>query len=193
MEALLVIDYSYDFVANDGALTLGAQAQAIQPTLTSLLNSFIKTNNPVIFVCDDHDRNNPYHPEWHLFPLHCLSGTRGQKLYGDIEQFYLANSGHQNIHYLPKQRYSAFCGTSLDLLLRERCITKIHLAGLATDICILHTAIAAYNLNYELIIHEEAMAGFTPEGHNWALAHMKNILGATIIKEKVAYKETMNK
>jgi nicotinamidase-related amidase len=79
-----------------------------------------------------------------------------------------------------KTRYSAFAGTDLDLRLRERHVDTLHLVGVCTDICVLHTAVDAYNLNYNLIIHQGAVAALTDEGNQWALDHFKNVLGATI-------------
>ncbi|KRN28952.1 hypothetical protein IV38_GL001163 [Lactobacillus selangorensis] len=65
--------------------------------------------------------------------------------------------------------------------MRERHIDTLHLAGVATDICVLHTAISAYNLNYNLVVHRNAVATFNPGGQEWALNHFKNALGATIV------------
>ena len=46
---------------------------------------------------------------------------------------------------MDKTRFSAFAGTDLELLLRARGITELHLVGVCTDICILHTSVDAYN------------------------------------------------
>lgn len=184
MKALITIDYSYDFVANDGALTIGAAAQAIEPELVNLLKTFINDNDDyVVFACDNHKSGDIYNPEYRLFPPHCIIGSPGQKLYGTVNQLYQKYKENKNIYYLPKQHYSAFCGTDLDVKLRERRINEIHLAGLATDICLLHTAINAFNLSYDIVVHENATAGFSPEGHKWAINHMHKVLGAKIVKQ----------
>ena len=88
------------------------------------------------------------------------------------------NSGRDNND---KTRYSSFAGTDLDLRLRERHVDTLHLVGVCTDICVLHTAVDAYNLGYQLVIHENAVASFDAAGHDWALRHFKNTLGATIV------------
>ena len=46
---------------------------------------------------------------------------------------------------MDKTRYSAFAGTDLEMKLRERGIEEVHLVGVCTDICVLHTAVDAYN------------------------------------------------
>ena len=81
---------------------------------------------------------------------------------------------------LDKTLYSSFCGTPLDLRLRERKVDTVHLAGVCTDICVLHTAIAAYDLNYQIVVHEKAVATFDLAGQVWAMKHFKNVLNAQI-------------
>ena len=56
------------------------------------------------------------------------------------------------------------------------------LTGVLTDICVLHTAIDAYNLGYKLEIPAAAVASLTKENHDWALSHFQNVLGAKIIE-----------
>jgi len=67
------------------------------------------------------------------------------------------------------------------LKLREREITELHLIGVCTDICVLHTAVDAYNKGFEIVIHKNAVASFNQTGHEWALSHFEQTLGATII------------
>lgn len=65
-------------------------------------------------------------------------------------------------------------------MLRERQVDTIEIVGVCTDICVLHTAISAYNLNYQLIIPKKGVATFNEAGHQWALTHFKTTLGAQV-------------
>lgn len=181
MKALISIDYTNDFIADDGALTTGSVGQQIESEILNLTKSFIQNNQFIVFAIDSHDPSDKYHPENKLFPPHNIIGTFGQQLFGNLHTLYQKHQNSDNIYWMNKRRYSAFCGTDLDLRLRERHITEIHLVGVCTDICILHTAIDAYNLGYKLIIHQNAVASFDPIGHQWALKHFQNTLGATVI------------
>lgn len=181
MKALLSIDYTYDFVATAGKLTTGAAGQAIEPTLVQLTKDAIANDDFVVFAIDGHDEKDQYHPEMKLFPPHNLIGTAGRELYGSLKAVYAKNQDRQNVYWIDKRHYSAFSGTDLDIRLRERGITELCLTGVCTDICILHTAVDAYNLGYKLVIPEQAVASFDPVGHDWALQHFKNTLGATLI------------
>ncbi len=44
-ELLIIVDYQYDFVANDGLLTAGEKAQNIENNIYTLANEYIKNNN----------------------------------------------------------------------------------------------------------------------------------------------------
>jgi len=181
MRALINIDYTYDFIADDGALTCGKPGQAIEEEVVRLTREFAEAGDLVVFAVDVHEAGNPWHPETKLFPPHNQRGTKGRELYGSLAETYESIREMPNVIYMDKTRYSAFAGTDLDLRLRERGIRDLHLVGDCTDICILHTAVDAYNLHYSLFIHEQAVASFDQAGHEWALRHFRTCLGAQIV------------
>ncbi|MCI5775292.1 MAG: cysteine hydrolase family protein [Aerococcus sp.] len=180
-KALINVDYTYDFVADDGKLTAGKPAQALEDRIVALTKQFHDAGQFVAFTIDRHFEGDDYHPETQLFPPHNIDGTPGQKLYGALEDYYQEIKDDPNVFYTPKSRYSAFNGTELDIKLRERGITEVHLVGVVTDICILHTAIDAYNRDYKIVVHEDGVASFNPAGHEFALEHFKNTLGAQVV------------
>lgn len=183
MRALLSIDYTDDFVATEGALTTGAVGQAIESDLVTLTKEFIENGDFVVFAIDGHDPQDSYHPENKLFPPHNVLGTSGRNLYGSLADLYEEHKEKETLYYFDKRHYSAFSGTDLDIRLRERGIREVHLTGVCTDICILHTAIDAYNLGYQIVVHESAVQSFDPQGHQWALRHFENTLGARVIRK----------
>lgn len=177
-KALLVVDYTVDFVAQDGALTCGKPGQEIEEAVCTLTEQFIESGDFVVMPVDLHEPNDPYHPETKLFPPHNIKGTHGRKLYGRLQEVY---ERHQEaIVWMDKTRYSAFAGTRLELMLRERTIEELHIVGVCTDICVLHTAIDAYNKGFRIVIHEQAVASFDDAGHRYAMRHFETILGAHI-------------
>ena len=56
---------------------------------------------------------------------------------------------------------AVFANSDLDNYLRSRDIKDIHLTGVDTDICILHTAVDAYNLNYDITVHADGVASLS--------------------------------
>lgn len=178
-KALIVIDYTYDFVANDGKLTCGVPGQAIEGRITELIEQFVQENEVVVFANDLHHENDPYHPEAKLFPPHNILGTAGRELYGTVKDVYEKHKDY--VISFDKTRYSAFAGTNLDVLLRERKIEEVVLVGVCTDICVLHTAVDAYNLGYQIVVPVSGVASFNEIGHNWAISHFDLCLGAKLI------------
>ncbi|MDW0109479.1 cysteine hydrolase family protein [Sporosarcina aquimarina] len=179
-KALLVIDYTVDFVAKDGALTCGEPGIVLEGYIEQLTKEFIDRTEAVVFAVDVHDKNDPYHPESVLFPPHNLRDTAGREPFGALKQLY--HDHHEQIYWMDKTRYSAFCGTDLEIWLRARGIEELHLVGVCTDICILHTAIDAYNKGFSTVVHEQGVASFDAAGHEWALRHFENTLGAVIVR-----------
>ncbi len=179
--ALINIDYTVDFVATEGALTCGEPGQLLEHTNVELTKEFIKNGDFTIFAIDVHEQGDVYHPETKLFPPHNIRNTEGRNLYGALKPLYEANKEQGCVYYMDKTRYSAFAGTDLELKLRERGITELHLIGVCTDICVLHTAVDAYNKGFDIVIHKDAVASFNQAGHEWALGHFEHTLGATII------------
>lgn len=178
-KALLIIDYTYDFVADDGALTCGKPAQEIEDNICRLTESFLK--DQMVFVCSDvHKDRDVYHPESKLFPPHNVIGTKGAELYGRVKG--IVDKQSEDVIFIPKTRYSVFAGTNLDSLLRERGIKQLVLTGVCTDICVLHSAVSAYNLGYDLVIAKDAVASFDKAGHEFALTHFEKTLGAKVVE-----------
>lgn len=177
--ALIIIDYTKDFV--DGALPVGEPAIQIEERLCDITEEAITAGAYVVFAVDKHSLHDPYHPETKLFPLHNIEGTEGRELYGRLADIYRKYKDRENVLYMDKTRYSAFAGTELELKLRERNIKDLYITGVCTDICDLHTCVDAYNLGYTIFVHTDAVASFNPAGHEWALQHMKNCLGATLL------------
>ncbi|MGY0693629.1 cysteine hydrolase family protein [Virgibacillus sp. FSP13] len=179
--ALINIDYTYDFVAEDGKLTSGKPGQVIEGKIVALTKEFIDAGDYVVFAIDAHEAGDNYHPESVLFPHHNVIGTKGRNLYGELATVYETNRDAKNVYYFDKTRYSAFAGTDLEIKLRERGIDEVHLVGVCTDICVLHTAVDAYNKGFNIVVHQDAVASFNQAGHEWALGHFANTLGAKVI------------
>lgn len=181
MKALINIDYTFDFVADEGALSCKEPGQKIEDKICSITEEFISNGDYVIFAIDIHDEGDEFHPETRLYPPHNIRGTKGRDLYGRLDEVYQNNKHLENVVYMDKTRYSAFAGTELEIKLRERGITELHLVGVCTDICVLHTAVDAYNRGFKVVVYKDAVASFNQAGHEWALGHFNNVLGGKLV------------
>lgn len=183
MRALISIDYTNDFVADDGKLSAGKPAQAIAAKIAEVTKNAFEQGDYIFFAIDCHDQDDPWHPESKLFPPHNIKGSPGRDLYGPLANIYQQIKQDSKVFWLDKRHYSAFAGTDLDIRLRERGIKTLVLTGVLTDICVLHTAIAAYNLGYQLEVVSTAVASISDHSHQWALSHFEQVLGAKIITD----------
>ncbi len=170
-DALLVIDMQLDFLPG-GALAV-ANGDAILPSINALAARF----HHVILTQDWHPRNHisfasthglhpftdtvqaPYGTQ-HLWPDHCIQGSRGADLHPDLSiphaELILRKGFRQHI-----DSYSAFTEndqktpTGLAGYLRERGLTRLFFTGVAYDFCVGFSALAAANLGFESIVLED--------------------------------------
>lgn len=178
--ALLIIDVQNDFCSG-GALAV-PNAEEILPTVNSLASDFQR----VFFTQDWHPRGHvsfaSSHPgrrpfshitlpygEQMLWPDHCIENTSGAAFHPALEIPFTATVVRKGIRR-DIDSYSAFLENDrkthvgLDALLRESDVGEIMLAGLATDFCVLHTALDARTLGYEVTVVESACRGIDADG-----------------------------
>ncbi|GAB7030050.1 isochorismatase family protein [Streptomyces sp. NPDC021749] len=84
-----------------------------------------------------------------------------------------------------KQRWGAFHGTGLDRELRDRGVTQIVLAGIATSIGVESTARAAHEHGYHVTLVTDAMADLDEAAHRNSLEKVFPRLGETGTTEAV--------
>src|SRR5699024_7549270 len=119
--------------------------------MVEITEEFLTSGDFVVFGIDAHEEDDQFHPEIALFLLHNIIGTAGMELYVKLKAVYDKHRNDVNLFYFLKTRYSAFAGTNLELKLREREIEELHIIGVCTDICVLHTAVDAYNKGFKIV------------------------------------------
>lgn len=85
-------------------------------------------------------------------------------------------------HFVLKPRHSGFYLTPLELLLRDLKTRRLMLAGFATDMCVLHTAVDAHMRQFKLTVLSDCVAAESPELNRFALREMRRSFGATIVR-----------
>lgn len=178
---LIIVDYQYDFVADDGLLTAGKPAQDIEENIYELANKYIKNNDDILLTLDTHIKEEwSIHPESKSFKMHCEKGTKGNAPYGKIKNIL----SYENVNVLEKKGY---CPLPKDIEYIINNYDNIEICGVVTDICVMQTAIALYNscvnsgkqINFTL--NTSCCASFNKYGHNFAIDYMQNILGFKIV------------
>jgi nicotinamidase/pyrazinamidase len=99
-----------------------------------------------------------------LWPEHCLAGSRGAELHPGLETAPVTLIVRKGTR-VELDSYSAFfendrrTPTGLGACLRELGVGELYLAGLATDVCVYHTALDALRLGFAVRLVEDACRG----------------------------------
>ncbi len=104
-----------------------------------------------------------------LWPDHCVQGTPGAEISKDIAIPQAELIVHKGFHK-DMDSYSAFLEadhktpTGLGGYLKERGLTRVFVAGLATDFCVAWTAMDAEHAGFETFVIEDASRGIDNRG-----------------------------
>ncbi|WP_334176796.1 bifunctional nicotinamidase/pyrazinamidase [Pseudoxanthobacter sp.] len=179
-DVLIGVDLQYGFMPG-GNLPV-ADGHAVVPVVNRIAPYF---DNVVLTqdwhppghwsFASSHPGRKPYevirlpYGEQVLWPDHCVQGTHDAELHADLDiphaQLILRKGYHKAV-----DSYSAFHAadrttpTGLASYLHERGITRVVLAGLATDFCVAWTALDARAAGFETLVVEDACRGINVEG-----------------------------
>jgi nicotinamidase-related amidase len=166
--ALLLIDTINDLVSDDGE-ALPDAANAIVEPLTRLRDGAVRAGLPVIYVNDNFEL---WRGGREAILDHCLRAeSRGKALVEALRP-------GPNDFFLIKPQFSGFYATNLPVLLPRLGVTRLILAGVAADICVLFTAADAHMREYELWVPRDVVASGTDKHRDWALEIMTKSMGA---------------
>jgi nicotinamidase-related amidase len=177
---LVVIDVQNDF-CRGGALAV-PDAEAVVPVVNRLMRDFQR----VVLTQDWHPPGHvsfaSSHPakrafdrvtlpsgEQTLWPDHCVAGTPGAALHAGLDIPADATVVRKGVR-AEVDSYSAFLENDrqtpvgLDAILRDGDARAIVLAGLATDYCVLHTALDGRALGYHVTVIESGCRGIDRDG-----------------------------
>lgn len=174
MEALIVVDMQKDFCYKNGALYIPGVESIFDATAEVVRAARKRKGMPVIFTQDWHREDDA---EFKIWPKHCVMNTEGAEIVDEL-------SPKPEDHFIKKRRYSAFFGTDLDLLLRELDVKTLYICGVATNICVLHTAGDAALRNYEVTVLRDCTKALSEYDFQYGLRHMEKVFNAKVIESK---------
>lgn len=154
--ALVIVDMLKDTFTRHPESTIVLECRKFIPHLNAFIDLFHERKYPVIFACDS------FLPDDFIFKArlkpHSLRGTKGSEPIDELHRF-------SSDHILPKRRFSAFFKTDLDQTLRTLGVDTVFVAGIATNICVLTTALDAVSNDFSAVIMEQCCAAHTTEAH----------------------------
>jgi nicotinamidase-related amidase len=174
-DALLVIDVITDFRHADGDKLL-ASFRERQPALLEAIENARAHGVPVVYVNDSHGT-------WDWDVGGWISRTIEAGPAGELLEAVAPRDGDA---FLRKDRYSAFDHTPLEIVLGKLQTERVLLAGAATEMCIVQTAIDAREIGLKVTILASACATVDPENEAMALAYAERIVKARVERAPVA-------
>lgn len=180
MRALFIIDVQNDFTEG-GALGVDGGA-AVAEGITEYLRANPDSYDVVFASRDWHDGDNDNGghfaagaPDFvETWPRHCVAGTPGAEYHPGLDVSLV------DVHIKKGQgrpAYSIFEGTTdegaeLIDLLDERGVDEVHVAGIATDYCVLASARDALDAGRDVTVLTDLVAGVAPESSRAALGEL---------------------
>ena len=154
-DALIIVDMQYDFLPG-GSLGVPFGDQVIGP-VNRLIDLFTRRGLPVYASRDWHPENHcSFAARGGPWPPHCVANTRGAAFSDELrlpaDAIVVSKADSADV-----DAYSAFNGTGLAGQLRERGVRRTVVCGLATDYCVLNTALDARTHGFEVLIVPDAM------------------------------------
>jgi nicotinamidase/pyrazinamidase len=155
--ALLVVDVQNDFADGKGSLYVRGGEQVI-PVVNEEIERARAAGATVVYTQDWHPEVTPhFERDGGVWPVHCVAESWGAEFHRDLRiepDSPVIRKGADG-----RDGYSAFSvrdprsgdveATQLESLLHDRGIHRVVIAGLATDYCVVETALDARRLGHD--------------------------------------------
>jgi len=181
--ALIVVDVQNDFCPG-GALAVAHGDEVVAP-LNCLIEDFLARGELAVKSRDWHPAPTKHFAAYGgTWPVHCVQHTRGAEFHPDIiddPRIVVVSKGMGD-----EDNYSAFDGTNLAALLRERGIEEVWVGGLATDYCVKNTVLDAVREGFKVRAVEDAMrpVNLQPDDGAHAIDEMCRAGAKVILKDE---------
>jgi nicotinamidase-related amidase len=168
-DALLLVDVINDF-RHDDADALLASFRARHAALVAAIEDARRRELPVVYANDNHG----------VWDGDAASLVRRALDDGRAPELVEAIAPQEGDRFVVKPRYSAFDHTPLELVLRDLAVDRILLAGTATEMCVIQTAIDAKEEGFKVTILADACASTDERMEALALEYAERIVGAFV-------------
>jgi nicotinamidase/pyrazinamidase len=158
--ALLIIDMVKDTFDEAHHLPITPLAKKIIAPINGLIAGFRKQSWPIVFATDAYNEAD-FIFKGRMKP-HSLAGTVGAEVLDELDR-------QPEDLWLPKPKFSAFFDTDLNAWLKQREVTLCAVAGVATNFCVLATALDALCCDYKAVLLEDCSATWSTGLHEQIL------------------------
>jgi nicotinamidase-related amidase len=167
-DALLLVDLIGDFEHEDGDALL-ASFRERHEAIAAVIDDARRREIPVIYA---NDNAGIWDGNAQRLVREALAGPGGDLLRPLVPQ--------EGDRFVVKPRYSAFDHTPLVLILRELEIERILMAGAATEMCIVQTAIDARERGFKVTVLTDACATTNERLERLSFEYLEEVVGARL-------------
>jgi len=161
---LLLIDVINDLEFPEGDQLLEHMLPMARE-LASLKHAAREAGIPIVYVNDNFGR---WRSDFNAQIEHCLhDGVRGEPIVKLLRP-------EREDYFILKPQQSAFAATPLELMLDHFGAKTVILTGVATHMCVLFTAVDAYQRGYEIIVPRDCVAANTDQDTRHALSVLES-------------------
>jgi nicotinamidase/pyrazinamidase len=174
-DAVIVIDMLVGFCKRGNLFS--PRYEPLIPRLSAHLRQAEKEGSRLVFLADTHA---PDDPEFRTFPPHCVEGSGEEEVVPELAEFVRRGV------LVRKHTFSGFRGTDLDDVLQRLAPERVEVAGVCTDICVLHTVYDLRVRGYEVVVGRDLVETYDAPDHDareinrFALGHIRDVLGAAV-------------
>ena len=169
-EALLILDMISDFEFEDGN-KLYPQALEAAAAIAQLKRKAKEADAAVVYVNDNYGRWNE---DFHTYTRNVSEKSeKGRRIIELLEP-------EGNDMFVLKPQRSGFYATPLGVLLLSMGTSRVLIAGVTTDICVLFTAHDAYMRGFSVNVPTDCSAAVRPAHHRRALKFLERIADVDI-------------
>ncbi len=171
--ALVVVDVQRDFC--EGGALAAANTLSLLPPLQKFIAEAKRQGVLVVFTQDWHPANHSsFKANGGTWPVHCVAGTPGAELMSPLK----AAADDVVIHKGVGEDgagYSGFNETSLQQQFRDKGITRVSVAGIATEYCVRATALDALRAKFDTTVLEDLIRAVQEKEVPHVLAELREV------------------
>ena len=155
--ALVVVDVQNDFADPGGNLYVRG-GEDVVGFVNAEIERARQAGAVVVYTQDWHPESTPhFEKDGGVWPVHCVGGTWGAELHPDLTvagQSVRKGTGGEDGYsgFTVRDASGNETPTALEPLLRERGVTTVVIAGLATDYCVKETAVDATGKGFATVV-----------------------------------------
>ncbi len=161
--ALLLVDLQNDFAHPAGSLYVPGGEEVV-PSANAEIERARAAGASVLYTQDWHPASTPhFQKDGGIWPVHCVQDTWGAEFHPDL----VADGPVVRKGVDGRDGYSGFsvrhpetgevAPTRLESLLRIRTAERVVICGLATDYCVVETALDARRLGFRAVVLQEGI------------------------------------